>query len=40
MEKIIKYTGFPLVGKVKNLEVLEKICNDANILKLQNINCI
>ena len=40
MEKIIKYTGFPLVGKVKNKEMLDKICNHASILKLQDINCI
>lgn len=39
-EKILHYTGHPIIGQVKNLEILEKIVNSKDILKLEYISTI
>lgn len=37
MEKILYYTGDPVIGKVNNLDLLDKLTNTKHALELENI---
>ena len=40
MDKILHYTGQPVIGRVLNLDDLETVVNSNNILELEEVICI
>lgn len=37
IDKILHYTGHPVIGKVANLEILREVANSKDVLEIENI---